>query len=379
MGNNRDERIVQLFDEGKTAKQIQDEIGVGLSTVCKVLKLNGRKRRTVISAFSEDEINNIKSLYINGDVDTILTLYPSLSRKYLYSWMHTSGVPCGNFYWTDADIQTLKENYKLSSKALYNLFDGRFSECAIKTKVQKLGLIKRYFWTEEEDSIIKKYYSYKPVDDIVDMIPNHTRKAIVTRAKLLGVTQLIRLNERYSKEQIQFIEDHYDNMTDFEMATALGKPVSGIREQRAKLGHYRINKDYSGYENIIKLFRGHIQAWKDASMKNCAYKCVLSGSKNFNVHHLYGFNMIVQETFETLAKKGLLHGDKLEHYTQSELEYMISVFNVIHSKYPLGVCVRCDIHNLFHSIYGIGSNTEQQWNKFVNDYRDGKYSNVINV
>jgi len=168
-------------------------------------------------------------------------------------------------------------------------------------------------------------------------------------------------------------------MTDADMAVVLGKPISGIREQRIKLGYYRINRDYSGYENISKLFRGHIQDWKDASMKRCNYKCVLSGSKNFNIHHLYGFNMIAQETFEILSSEGSLHGDKLECYTHNELEHMLSVFSAVHSKYPLGVCVRCDIHSLFHSIYGNGCNTEQQWSKFVNDYRDGKYSDVISV
>ena len=40
---------------------------------------------------------------------------------------------------------------------------------------------------------------------------------------------------------------------------------------------------------------------------------------------------------------------------------------MVHSKYPLGICVRKDIHIQFHQIYGSGYNTEQQWNQFIKD------------
>ena len=56
---------------------------------------------------------------------------------------------------------------------------------------------------------------------------------------------------------------------------------------------------------------------------------------------------------------------------------MIEIFNSIHDKYPLGVCVRKDIHKLFHQIYGAGGNTENQWNKFVEDFKNGVYKDRI--
>lgn len=51
---------------------------------------------------------------------------------------------------------------------------------------------------------------------------------------------------------------------------------------------------------------------------------------------------------------------------------MLDIFEKTHNKYPLGVCVREDIHSLFHRIYGAGGNNEQQWERFSRDLKTGK-------
>ena len=56
---------------------------------------------------------------------------------------------------------------------------------------------------------------------------------------------------------------------------------------------------------------------------------------------------------------------------------MLLIFKTIHKKYPIGVCVRKDLHNLFHNIYGSGGNTEEQWNTFYNDFNNGLYDEQI--
>lgn len=147
--------------------------------------------------------------------------------------------------------------------------------------------------------------------------------------------------------------------------------------QRNKLGFYRIKKDYSNYSNLDKFFRGHIQQWKIDSMIACQYRCVFSGSKDFAIHHIYGFNIILKEVYEILDSKNLLKSTKVEDYTKEELNYFLSIFNRIHSKYPLGVCVRKDIHDLFHNIYGSGGNTIEQWNEFCKEINNGSYAEQI--
>ena len=188
----------------------------------------------------------------------------------------------------------------------------------------------------------------------------------------LGIKSYNYLQEKYSDDQKQFIIDNYKTMTDIELSEALDKPLSGIQEQRRKLGIYYLNKDYSGYDNLSKFFRGHIQDWKNASMEACNYQCILTGSKNFIIHHKYGFNKILQEAFEKMDEQNLLKSTNLSDYSFEELSSMLDIFQCIHNKYPLGVCIRKDIHDLFHQLYGSGGNTEEQWESFI-----AKYSNKL--
>ena len=66
-------------------------------------------------------------------------------------------------------------------------------------------------------------------------------------------------------------------------------------------------------------------------------------------------------------------------YSQKELEYILEKFLIVHNTYPLGVCVRKDIHSFYHSIYSKCVNNEDQWNEFVKDYKSGKYDKEIKI
>ena len=107
-------------------------------------------------------------------------------------------------------------------------------------------------------------------------------------------------------------------------------------------------------------------------MKTCNYQCILTGSKDFVIHHQYGFNKILEECFRLIEKEIELTSDNPSDYTKEQLDRMIEIFKEVHSKYPLGVCIRNDIHRLFHRIYGSGGNTPEQWDRFVDDYKNGK-------
>lgn len=114
---------------------------------------------------------------------------------------------------------------------------------------------------------------------------------------------------------------------------------------------------------------------ENESMKNCNYKCVLTGSKDFVIHHKYGFANIVNETIEEYN----IEIKDYKNYTQEELEDILEKFQIVHSRYPLGVCIRKDIHLLYHSIYSKCVNTEDQWNQFVSDFENGMYNDQIKI
>lgn len=123
----------------------------------------------------------------------------------------------------------------------------------------------------------------------------------------------------------------------------------------------------------MDFFRAHIYDWKKDSIEKCNYCCILTGSKDFDVHHLYGFNLICDETFSKLEWLSKLKSDNIKDYTKKELDEILEIFQSIHNKYPLGVCIRKDLHKLFHKIYGAGGNTPEQWNNFIKKYKNNEY------
>lgn len=56
----------------------------------------------------------------------------------------------------------------------------------------------KYRWTQEEDDIIRKYYSLKGYDELEKMLPNRNKKAIQSRAFKLGV-KFLNYNVEYFK------------------------------------------------------------------------------------------------------------------------------------------------------------------------------------
>ena len=140
--------------------------------------------------------------------------------------------------------------------------------------------------------------------------------------------------------------------------------------------HYRDSiKSKKTYENITKYIRGNIYEWKSNSMKACNYECVLTKSKEFEIHHLYRVNKIVNDIFN----KYNLEYKEFNEYTENELNNILQLFVLEQSKYPLGECIRKDLHVLFHSLYGQYNTTEEQWIQFKNDYTNGVYNNRIKM
>lgn len=117
-----------------------------------------------------------------------------------------------------------------------------------------------------------------------------------------------------------------------------------------------------GITSLCNYLRGCISEWRKDSFKQSNYKCVITGStKNKVIHHLYGFNQIIQETMETL---NLPIYQEINQYTRDELKSIEDLCLKLHYKYGLGVCICEEEHKLFHSIYGYGNNTPEQFEEF---------------
>lgn len=67
----------------------------------------------------------------------------------------------------------------------------------------------------------------------------------------------------------------------------------------------------------------------------------------------------------------------LSDYTKDELSNITKLFLEEHDKYPLGVCVCRELHDLFHRQYSKMCNTPEQWYQFVDDYKNGVYNDLL--
>jgi predicted nucleic acid-binding Zn-ribbon protein len=103
-----------------------------------------------------------------------------------------------------------------------------------------------------------------------------------------------------------------------------------------------------GISKLANLLKGEILEWRKKSMELCNYQCVFTGSKDFEIHHLYGFTMIVKECLNNLS----LSGKRLFDFTSEDILNIIIELKKLHEYYPTGICLRKDLHVLYHQKFG---------------------------
>lgn len=317
--------------------------------------------------FTKEDIDFLKIYYPIGDWDNIFSKFKKLSKQQIVKKMSSLNIKMESFYWTDKDIQLLKDNYITcgSVSDLIEILNNKFTYKAITTKAKKMGLRTREFWSDMEVKILKTDYPIKTLDEMEILLPKRNRKTIIAKAAELNIRNFV----KFSKEQEEFIKNNWLLMSDQDMAKSINKTKSGIIGKRLLLGLLRV-KEESSYNDLSEYVRRNNLEWKKESIKNCNYKCILTGERFQAIHHIHGLNLILNETLEEL---NIVIKDSMNEYSDTELRYILDLFRINQNKYPLGICLRGDIHMLFHNIYGYGNNTEEQWNEFINNYKQGKY------
>ena len=244
---------------------------------------------------------------------------------------------------------------------------------SIQSRLEKISDIKRQYWTDEEENLLKCIYETLPLDETMQMLPNRTRNAIVAHAMKLGLHAYID-TRYYSPEEEAFIRDNYNTMSDKEISMALGRSLSSIKNHRVLMGIYRKKPGNTNYENVSIYVRRHNQQWKKDSMKNCNFVCVITGERFDEIHHLVSLNSILKNVYNKLNLDE--NNFNINELTDNEKDEFLRYVYEEQSKYPLGICLKKDIHNEFHKQYGYGNNTVEQFEEFLRI----NYSNVqLNV
>lgn len=309
-------------------------------------------------------------------------------RKYeMYQIYILRKVECLRYAYTDEDIIFLQQYYPDGKwDNIMNRFPNLSKSCIYK-KCLRLGIksnnkhredfnnsINRRKWKEQELSIIKENYSLIPLDDLCCLLPNRTKNMILSQARRLGLISYQKLNQTWKQSEIQYIIDNWRLTPDKIMAEKLGRTFRSIKYKREELGLYRQNFEDKSYPSLSKYLRGQNQEWKKNSLVSCNFQCILTGSKNFEIHHLYGVSNIINDV---LNKYPQYKDFSFSEYSHNDLLFLTNKFFEEQNKYPLGVCIEKKLHILFHSMYGQYYNTPEQWYQFCNDYKIGIYNKYI--
>lgn len=325
--------------------------------------------------FTDKDIEILREYYPKGNFDKIFKEIPGTTMSSIVGTCSRLGISADYYNdkkWTDEDLYIVKEYYYSNTlDEIREMICNRHSNNAIQTKALKyFGYSKDRTWTDDELDILYTYYPIESVDDVCARIPRRTRQAIIRQANNLDVQSKFYLDTYWSSEDEEFLISNWKSMSDIELAEYLGKERHAIVDKRSLLKLARINdRDGKSYENLQAYIRGNLRKWKNESMRSCDYKCVLTGSKNFQIHHLYSFNTIFNETLEEL---NMVLKDNFEDYSDDELSAVLDCIVRKHAEHPLGVCVRTDLHKLFHHIYG-KITTSDMWDRFVERYNDGEF------
>lgn len=368
--------IIDDYNNGMTPKEMSEKYNRNSGTIIGKLKSLG-VYKPKNHRYTEEEIEFIKNHYPKGELDVIFERFPFMTKAGLIKLCHKHNISAdyyNNKKWTDGDLKVVEEYYYSKSlDEIYEMIDGRHSLSAIQTKALKyFGYSKDRTWTDEELDILKEYYPVESVDDVCEKLPNRTRDAIIRQANNLGIQSYFYLNTYWSDEDEKFLIDNWKNMSDIELAEALGKNKHAIADKRGLLGLQRV-KHYNeaSYFDVKRFIRGNIWTWKSESMKKCNYQCILTGDKNdFHIHHMHSFGLIFDEIVE---ENNIILKDKMSEYSVDELEFILDRFIEKQKEYPLGVCVRTDLHKLFHKLYGKRT-TVDMWNRFAENYKNGEIS-----
>lgn len=268
--------------------------------------------------------------------------------------------------WSHEDIEKLKKYYgKVSKEEITKIVSDKWDYEAIRRKAQWIGLTQSNLWTQKEIQTLLDTYSKYPVNHILKLLPNKTYASILGQARKQNLLSYFYLTNTYSKEEEQFIRDNYLIMTDEEIGEKLNRTPYAISQRIYKLNLHRPLEKHN-YGTLNNYMRAKLTMWKQRYREKCNYTCALSGShSNIIVHHIYGFNLLMLETIELLNFP--LYED-LDLYSQDELDLFVKTFLDLQEYYGEYICITENIHKKFHSIYGYGNNTREQWDEFVNNY-----------
>jgi hypothetical protein len=269
-------------------------------------------------------------------------------------------------YWSDEDIELLVKNFNMMTcKEMVNIFSKPKTVREIERKAISIGLTESKKWSQEEIDILIKNYSSSSIQNVMSLLPNRTLLAIRGQAKVQNLKSFYYLSRLYTNDENEYLKNNYLNKSDEELALYLSREVGAVKQHLWVLG---LKRPYclDNYTNIAEYVRSRLYEWKNHVRKQSNYTCAITGEhSNLVIHHIYGFNLLLAEAIDNIEFPIY---DNMSEYSDEKLDELVEEFLSLQEYYGQYICISENVHKHFHSIYGCGNNTKQQWDEFVNTH-----------
>lgn len=294
-------------------------------------------------------------------------------------------------------------------------------ECGKDGHFMNEDYVPKKWWTCEEESLLVKMYPHHLNEELIDLyFPYHSSKELSDKVYRINTEKGIEVAKTTETIQRTHIlrsqkmsgenAPHYGKTLSFETRMKISKSKKGkyvgensplfnipkseehkkkISTARIKMGVWKgntnprhsdpLNKERNGrwkggISELYTHLRRHIRPWKEDSMRDSNYKCLLTGDEFDNVHHLFNFSHIMKKTIEA---SGLPIHEQISSYSFEELELIEKICMRIHYELGLGVCLRQDVHKLFHDLYGYRDNSPEQFEEYKRRYMMKEFDCLI--
>lgn len=128
-------------------------------------------------------------------------------------------------------------------------------------------------------------------------------------------------------------------------------------------------RNESSYSELNRRLRSSIGKWRKNTEIKCDFKCELTSSQTYDIHHLHQYNSIVIEAVDSLnLDVNNIDGVDFENVKNKVIE--------LHDFYGEGVCIHPELHKLLHSKFGKETTIEDYYT-FKENYFKGVYNDEL--
>jgi len=177
--------------------------------------------------------------YLNGMTPNELAKKYNLNdASYVYYILKKNNINTKKNKWTENYTKLLKLHYPLSDWSTLLELLAPFPKDTITHKAHDFGITRTVGddYTQEELDIIKEYYNKITTKELLKMLPYRTESGINTKANRIGLIS----REKWSDNDLEKLKLIYSNKTNSDLSEIFNRTPNAVMAQGLKMG---LNKD----------------------------------------------------------------------------------------------------------------------------------------